>query len=556
MATEEIHCERARGRQRSAYGADVPKVTFVAAALAFFLALPGSTTAQYKSGPAALHHAIATRSTQAQSAFDRGLALVYAFNFAAAERAFSQASTLDPSAAMPYWGLALAEGPNYNAMRPGMAMEQAASAALAKGRDLAAGLAPGPETAEERAYIEALTLRFSCAPRANYPQLEAAYDKAMGELSASHPDDPDAATLFAEGLMEQRAWQFWDAAGTPGPETRKILEVLESVLKRWPDHLGANHLYIHAAEASLEPARALASARRLDQLGAGGFAGDGHLLHLPAHIFVRTGDFRAAENATVAAAGSDRAYVRAHPEDVRYRDGYAKHNLSFLVYAASMDGDYSAALRAAEELDDGAPSSDPVARLRVWLRFGRWGQILDSALPANASTGTLLYWHYARATAFASDGDAAKAMLEERAIRTVLNAPTVEIGSPAIPKQALHALTISAINGRVAAARGNMAFALQQWGQSVAAGDALGYREPPAWYPVRESLGAMLLRAGEPQKAETVFRDCLERVPGDARALFGAWQALAAHNRPVEAEAMHERFLSAWKGGDLRLTDF
>ncbi|MGH3183970.1 MAG: hypothetical protein ACRDOE_19005, partial [Streptosporangiaceae bacterium] len=279
------------------------------------------------------------------------MALVYAFNVQAAERAFREATADDPSAAMPYWGLALAEGPNYNALQPSLAEAQAASDALEKARERAARLPPGPGATEERAYIEALALRFSGAPHPNYPQLEAAYGRAMGALSASYPGDPDAATLYAEGLMEQRAWSLWDANGQPGPDTQTILSVLEGVLRRWPAHLGANHLYIHAAEASSNPARALASAHRLDALAAsGGFAGDGHLLHMPAHLYIRIGDFAAAERATLAGAASDRAYVRAHPGDLSYHLGYALHNLSFLVAVASLDGDYPAAISAAQEL--------------------------------------------------------------------------------------------------------------------------------------------------------------------------------------------------------------
>lgn len=510
-----------------------------------------------------LHHGIDTRSPAAQRAFDSGLAYVYAFNFEAASREFRRAAALDPGAAMPYWGMALALGPNYNAPTPGLESEREASDDLSKARVRVSALPPSAEVDEERAYIEALTLRFTCAPRANYPALEGAYAGAMRVLSLSHPDDPDAATLYAEALMEQRGWSFWDPGGAASPGTAEILGTLEAVLHRWPDHIGANHLYIHAAEASAQPDRATASARRLADLQrSGGFSGDGHLLHMPAHIYLRTGDYAAAEASTRAAAVSDRAYTAAHPEDASYNRGYASHNLAFLVVSAEMDGDFEIAASAASRLLRESRTSGPgangaaIAPMSVLVRFGRWKQILATPRPPHSSAATQLYWHFARATALARTGELAQALAEMPSIRAGLRSPWLDVGMPILPRPLVFDLLSHSLSARIAAARHSYSLAADQWRQAIAAEDQIGYREPPAWYPQRESLAAVYLQEGQPAEAEKVLRECLRRWPNDPRALFALAQALGVEGRAMEAKSAREQAARAWRGALPRVEDF
>ncbi|MGH9483872.1 MAG: tetratricopeptide repeat protein [Terriglobales bacterium] len=516
--------------------------------------------------PMPVHHEIVTHGVAAQRAFDRGLALDYGFNYAEAEREFRRAAALDPSAPMPWWGLALALGPNLNAPWPSRADELKASDALGTARVLAAKLPPSAEAREEHAYIAALTLRFDCQPRPDYPRIAQSYANAMGRLVASYPDDSDAATLYAAALMVERHNARYGSLAPPLPPWPTILGVLRGVLRRWPGHIGANHFYIHASEGAGDPAQALASARLLEKLQAHGFFGDGHLLHMSAHVYLRTGHYRAAERATLAAAAADRAYLARNPTDVAYAVGYAQHNLSFLVTAASMDGDYATALAAAKQLASSARSTakayrstaaNDLAPLRVELSFARWADILADPPPAGASAGEAVFARYARANALAGQGRAQPAVGAMRVFLYALRqSPRVLISVPSMPRFTAENLLRSTLEARVAAAQGHYAFAVTQWKQAIAAQDGLGYREPPAWYPLRESLGSVLLRAGEPAQAAAVFRDCLKHWPNDPRAEFGLAKSLGAEGQHAAAMVAMRAFRAEWKGGPLRLADF
>ncbi len=514
---------------------------------------------------APVHHKIATNSLAAQRAFDRGLALVYGFNYQAAEGEFRRASSLDPSAPMPYWGLALALGPNLNEPWPSPAAERQASDALSRARTLAAKLPPSPESREERAYIAALTLRFTCQPRADYPRMASDYANAMNKLSAAYPDDPDAETLYAAALMVERRNARWGSLAPPLPKRDQILAVLENVLRRWPGYIGASHFYIHASEGSGDPARALPSARILDQLDAHGFFGDGHLLHMPAHIYLRTGHYRAAERSTLAAAAADRTYLAANPSDLSYAAGYAQHNLAFLVVAASMDGDYRVASAAAHELAIDAnltaeryPTvvSRELAPLEVDLRFARWQEILDDPPRVDADASLKLFASYARASALSSEERTDPAREAMRTFRYALSrTPQFRVAMPALGPSQGRTLLLDTLNARLAAASGHYAFAIEQLQQAVELQDGFGYREPPVWYPLRESLGAVLLRAGEVSQAEAVFRACLKSWPKDPRAEFGLSKALERQGKTAAAQAAQRAFQREWKGGPLRLEE-
>ncbi|HTR48451.1 MAG TPA: hypothetical protein VMM16_13800 [Verrucomicrobiae bacterium] len=515
--------------------------------------------ANLQAGMGSLHHPIATASDQAQKFFDQGLTLIYAFNFSEAIRSFDRAAEFDPHSPMPLWGKALALGPNYNEAQP--EREKSAYDVIQKARALAAS---APES--ERAYVEALALRFTSDPKPDYDKLARAYAAAMHDLSQRYPDDPDAATLYAESLMDLHPWNLWTADGKPAENTLEIVSVLEGVLRRWPDHVGANHFYIHAMEASPNPEHALASAHRLETA----VPSAGHLVHMPSHIYARTGDFDQAVKSNAQAVAVDNTYKRAMANpDMMYLMMYGQHNLHFLVYAAMMDGDFPAASENAEELTQrskmGVAEVPPIEGFMPWqmfvlVRFGRWDDVLALPQPDAKLKGLTFFWRYARGCAFAEKGDAAKAETERAAMEVVYKGIP---GGPAFEMlyndwPTIHDLAADTLDARIAAARGDRSGAIAKWRAAIATQDQMHYDEPPDWfYPVRESLGALLLAGGQAAEAEQVFRDDLQKNPRNPRSLYGLWKALDQQKKTVDARWVQSSFEAAWKGASApSLADF
>src|SRR5687767_13595976 len=322
------------------------------------------------------HLPVRTSSAEAQRFFDQGVILVYGFNHDEAARAFRRAAELDPRMAMAHWGLALALGPNYNETNISPERMKAAHEAVQKGLALAAG---GP--AHERAYLEALAKRFSADPSPDQQKLWVAYRDAMAALVRRYPDDADAATLWADAAMILDAWRLFDHAGRPAAGTEEVIAALEAVLRRAPEHIGAHHLCIHAVEASQTPERALLSADRLAALSPAA----GHLVHMPAHIYMRTGDYERAAQSNEWAAKADQQYIERGGLPGIYTAAYYSHNLHFLAAAYSMQGNYAEAMKAARRLEANVspylkemPSFEsfmPTSML-ISVRFGRWDDVL------------------------------------------------------------------------------------------------------------------------------------------------------------------------------------
>jgi tetratricopeptide (TPR) repeat protein len=501
------------------------------------------------------HHPIATTSPEAQRFFDQGLRLVYAFNHDEAVRSFARAAELDPKAPMPAWGIALALGPNIN-LDVDPAREQAAYAAVQKAGALAAD-----GRADERAYVAALARRYSDDPDADLKVLATRYAQEMRALAQRYPDDLDAATLYAESLMDLRPWQLWTADGRPAEGTEEILAVLEGVLRRDPRHLGANHYYIHAVEASPHPERALPCARRLATLAPAA----GHLVHMPAHVYMRTGDYDAAVRANEAAVEADRAYLRRAEAGSLYPLLYSTHNLHFLAAAAGMAGRSATAARAAAALAAQvthlAPAG-PMAEMAeyfaptplfVALRFGRWDTLVRAAAPDPRLGGATALWHFARGVAFAASGAETRARAEREAFDAVRKALPPGARFNLNRTDDVLGVARAVLDARLAQAAGDREQAIAAWRRGVEREDGLVYDEPPAWYyPVRESLGAALFLAGRPDEAERVFRDDLARNPRNGRSLFGLEAALRAQGKPGVDEVERE-FRIAWAGADVRL---
>ena len=502
-------------------------------------------------------HPIVTASSEAQLYFDQGFNFVFGFNHEEAVRSFRRAAELDPNAPMPHWGIAWALGPNYNLDVDDARADQA-NIAITQALKLSVG---GSDI--ERAYIEAMAVRFPMTPKPDRAALARKYSDAMRDLSRKYPDDLDAATLYAESLMNLRAWKLWSLDGKPAERTEEIVAVLESVLARNPSHLGANHYYIHTIEASPTPGRALPSAMRLDRLAPAA----GHLTHMPAHIYARVGDQAAAARANEAGAQADREYFMIAPADSFYGLAYFTHNLHFLADSEMMRGRLAGARRAAGEVADKmAPHTQMMPMVEslitmktaVLLRFGRHDEVLALASPPADHPVEVAWWHFARGVALARTGKADAAAQERMALaETSAKVPPEALfgGTGLESARTVLALTSIVLDARIAAANGSLPDAIRLWTSAVAAADKLPYDEPPIFfYPVRESLGAALLLNGRAEEAERVFRVDLARHPQNARSLFGLHESLVKQGKNADAEWVQRAFDEAWKDADTTLT--
>lgn len=504
------------------------------------------------SGLGSLHHPTSTKNAEAQRFFDQGFRMIYGFNHQEAVRSFKHAAELDPQMAMAWWGVAYALGPNINS---DVDPEREKSAYGAVQRALALSKAA---PANERDYIAALAKRYSNDPKADLKKLSVDYKNAMGELMKKYPDDLDAATLYAESMMDLRPWQLWSPDGKPAEGTEEIVSVLESVLKRNPNHPGAIHYYIHAVEASPHPERALAYAPNLPKL----MPMAGHLVHMPAHIYERVGNYDAAARANVDASAADESYFKATGVQGSYSMYYA-HNLDFLAEANGMQGNYRDAIAATNKLVDftrpmikAMPMFEPILAKNVlmWERFAKWEEIMKQPQPDVSLPSTLAFWHFARGVAFATRGEVATAEAEQQALAVAAKNVPPNSMSALNPTSKVLFIAENVLGAHIAEAKHDNKTALELFNRAIIAEDALAYDEPPQWFhPVRESLGGFLLRSGNYAEAEKVFRADLERNRHSGRSLFGLMESLKAKKNNQAAAAVQREFEQAWKNADTKL---
>ena len=507
-----------------------------ATASAVAAALVGIASARSQVLPAGigtLHHPIRTTSADAQKLFDQGLTLFYGFNREGARQAFLRASALDSSAAMPFVGLALAAGPNLNS-DPSRAEIDAGCTAARRAKALA-------RQADERGYADALAGRY-CAGLTFDSATGYAID--TGELFQQRPDDPDAAVLYADSLLSLRP--------RSAEQHVELVAVLEQVLTRWPAHVGANHYYIHAVEGSRSPERAMPSAQRLETL----VPAIGHLLHMPAHIYSRTGDYPRAIQSNERATAADLAYIRANGGSDE-QQMYYHHDLESLAVAAGAAGRFGVAHRAGAATAAHAHFS-PVVGF-VLLRFNRWEEALRLPRPSTTARPDPLWYHFVRSVAHARLGQLPQAAAERDHFGRMSR--DLAPGTIYRQNQATRIVDVlsAVVDARIDAARGDSAAAIRNWERAVKAQDLLEYHEPPpVYYPVRESLAAAHYQARQLPQAEAVFREDLARNPRNPRSLFGLWQTLAALGKGDEAAATKRVFDAAWTGSDttLSLADF
>jgi tetratricopeptide (TPR) repeat protein len=505
------------------------------------------------------HRAVTTEVSAAQAAFDRGLTLVYAYQPEEAEQAFRQAARLDPGCAMAFWGVALALGPNIN-VEPTAKNTADAAKAIRRARTLAARRA----TPAERDYIEALAARYSAAAEPDFDALALAYRDRMRALVAHYPDDPDAAALLAEAIMDLRPWRLWTPAGEPAAGTPELVAVLESGLLAHPDHLGLMHFYIHAVEGSREPGRALTGARRLAALPVEPAAA--HLVHMPAHTFLRVGDWQAAVDANEHAVHHAMGFRRSTDPDVEHA---CSHCLHFLAYAYGMQGNAADARRVASEARE--LDGEPWQLIAVLSRFGAWQELLDVAEPVagSASDGSdphlvRALWHYGRGLAELGTGDEDRARAELELLRAevALMPPAPAFSDrpdlahvldnlAAAEEATMAAIAERVLAARLAAAAGRAADGVTLLREAVAIQDGAEYSEPPPWYyPLRETLAFVLYREGATAEAEALLRECLTLTPHDPRALLALRQLLDETGRQTEARSLDAELAAARRRAD------
>jgi len=498
---------------------------------------------------------VTTKSEQAGTFINQGINLSYGFNHAEAGRAFREAARLDPDCAMAYWGQALVLGPNINApMDP--KNEKVAHELAQRAIALKEKVSP-----REQAYIDALALRYS-GKAEDRTKNDQAYAAAMRKLHQAYPDDLDAAALFAEAMMDLRPWDYWARDGRPHPGTEEVERVLQSVMERNPDHPGALHFWIHLMEPTDEPERAEAAADRLGNL----VPGAGHLVHMPSHIYVRVGRFADAARANETAIRSDEDYITQCRVQGFYPVSYYPHNIHFLSYAETMRGHSARAIQTAREtagkLTPEVLGEAPLLQFfaatpyQSLVRFGRWDEILQEPRPAYDGPLVVGVWHFARGMAYSAKNDFSNAGQELAQVRRIVSDPKIAAITLWSPNSIGQILSIGAaiLEGDMAARQKQYDRAIAQLDRAVRLEDGLSYIEPPDWgLPARHVLGAVLLEAGRPAEAETVYWEDLKRTPENGWALFGLTRALRAQNKEEQANAARDRFKHAWPDADIEL---
>ena len=491
--------------------------------------------------------------------FNQAIALTYGFNHLEAGRSFKQVAQLDEDVALAYWGQALVLGPNINAaMNPGSVktaydLIQQAKSKIKYASELEADL------------IHALAERYSLDETlSDRAELDEAYAEAMRKVAATYPENPHVQTLFAEALMVLHPWDYWNSDGTPKPWTSEILEVLESGLEKYPNHAGLIHYYIHAVEASKQPERALEGADVLGSL----IPGAGHIVHMPSHIYIRTGKYQEGVLANERAIEVDDAYITQCRQQDIYPLGYMPHNRHFLWAMATLQGNSSKAIMAAEHLaghvDKELMKQDGMTFIQhFWLspvyayvRFGKWDKIMAIEKPDAKLRYPLAIWHYARGIAFSAQDETEQAAVELQALRKIASDQELKSEYTFGINTVYDVLQIAAyaLEGEMEAARGNYGKSIHALEKAVQLEDNLNYNEPSDWhYPVRQSLGAVLMKARQYSKAEKVYREDLEVFPENGWSLFGLYQSLEKQRKAEEAKSVQHRFNEAWRWADVKL---
>ena len=498
---------------------------------------------------------VTTKSARAQQFVNQGVNLAYGFNHAEAGRAFAEAARLDPQCAMAYWGQALVLGPNINgamnAEDEPKARELAQRAVSLKGR----------VTPRERAYIDALVARYT-GKAEDRTRADRAFAEAMRKVSEAYPSDLDAKTIYAEALMDLRPWNYWTRDGEPYDETRHIQKALEQALAKNPNHPGALHYWIHLWEPTDTPERAEAEADRLLPL----MPGAGHVVHMPAHIYMRVGRHHDVVRSNQMAVKADEDYIAQCRAQGVYPLGYYPHNIHFIWMGATASGQSKTALEAARKVASAIPQEAlgtvPILQgflvVPYWamVRFARWDDILNDKGPRHDTLFTRGAWRFARAMALTATGRLPEAEQELAELEKIVADPSLKsnVTFSTNTGHAILRIAPEVVAAEIAAKRKDWDRALLRLERAIRYEDALIYQEPSDWHaPVRQNLGAVLLEAGRADEAEAVYWEDLRKNPGNGWSLLGLAQALEAQGKKDDAALARKRFEEAWKHADFAL---
>ena len=503
------------------------------------------------------HFAVTTNDEKAQTFFDQGLRLVYAFNHSEAHRSFREAARLDPNCAMAYWGQAIALGPNINDPFPDAERTSKAYEAASKAYQLSSG-----STKLEKTLINALQSRQTADPEADRMTLNLAYVQAMAPVAKKYPDHDEVQTLYAAALMNTMPWNYWNQEGAPNPGTSAAKASLEQAIAVNPNHPGAHHYYIHMMELP-DPDLAEASADRLGGL----MPGAGHLVHMPAHIYIRIGRYRDARLMNERAIEADEDYISQCLAQGLYPLSYYPHNIHFLWSAASMEGNSEVALDAANKTASRVPRDQVVTfsfmqdflatPLLSQVRFGKWNEILSTPEPENDFKHVRMVWYYARGLAFTAKGQIDQAQEELELLQDLAVDPELEelLANYNNPSVAVIPIAIHVLSGEMAAAQGQTAKAIALLKKGVEFEDQLIYSEPAAWHiPVRQNLGAVLLQSGLGKQAQEVYEAELAKNRENGWSLFGLYQSHLIQGNTKESLEIKQRFNKAWQEADVAIT--
>jgi tetratricopeptide (TPR) repeat protein len=498
---------------------------------------------------------VTTSSSEAQRAFDRGLTWTYAFAHHAAETEFKRALEADPNMAMAYWGIALVNGPHINFPIVPPPRAAAAWEALMHAQRLAPGTSP-----LERALIGALGKRYANPQPEDRSALDKAYAIAMREVWRAYPNNADVGALYAEAEMDLHPWDLW-VNGEPHPWTPPIVATLEQVLQLNPRHPGANHYYIHAMEASREPQKAVEAAERLMEL----VPDSSHLVHMPAHIFVRLGRWEDAAESNRRAMAADKLYRAAYPRPGFYAL-YMAHNTHFLAFTSMMRGRSEEAIQLAREMLTSVPpdfieeypevlDGFTIFPSKVLMRFGKWEELLAEPAPPAGMPLARALWHFCRVAALSSLGRIAEAEAERNVLAAAVDAIPEGAAFGNNSSRDLAAVALLVADGEIAAQKEDLERSISKLREAARLEDQLRYDEPPDWIqPVRHTLGAVLLRAGKPAEAEKAYREDLEKFPENGWSLLGLRDALREQGKTAEAAKVDSRVTKAWAAADVRPT--
>lgn len=497
---------------------------------------------------------ITSSSEEAKVYFNQGLFYLYGFNHAEADRSFKESIRLDTTCAMCHWGVALGLGPNINMPMSPDNNEDAYRYAQ-KAQILSGNCSP-----KEKALISALTTRYAEEAPKDRSGLDSLYAIEMRLVSQRYRDDMDIASLFVESLMDCMPWQYWLEDGEPKDRTREALAVLDYIAENDPDHPGANHFYIHLVE-EVHPSIGTQSA---DRLKAMDFP-SGHLVHMPSHIYIRTGRYHEASEANVKAMQIDEDYIERCNVQGIYPAAYYPHNIHFLWFAATMEGRSQVSLDAARKLVEKTPEKmfATIPSIERYLtmpyfsliRFGKWDEVLKEPKPKVDYLYATLMWHYAQGLAYAKKGDIKKAKEHLEIVEKGCEHETIiDLDNDHYPVLSMSRMAALVLRAEVLGLDGRSASKVKQLEEAVAIQDALIYDEPPQfYYPIRQSLGVAHLENSDPKAAERAYREDLDKFPQNGWSLYGLYQALSAQNKVQEANEVKKQYEKAWSLADVEL---